>query len=230
MFSITNTLTQTDVEQAVKLSKLYYTDLIHKVVKPHGPTSGLCSSQVEIEVRAYLEEALTGRQGLRIEVELAKDTATSRVIGFAIVLSSKMSKDCGLNYAVVHKDCRRQGILKAMMDRVKSRYSSIGLSCQPDKVPYYEALGFRVDGAEVVQVTMGWGESKPTAIMNSFDIANNPEMQDCIQSFTRLNGAKTQSIMKKISDVQEKRMKEVQQYAQSRADGATHLEAMKHFR
>jgi GNAT superfamily N-acetyltransferase len=230
MFTITNTLTQSDVEQAVKLSKLYYADLIHKVLKPHGPTSGLCSSQVEIEVRAYLEEALTGRQGLRIEVVLAKETATDSVIGFAVVLSSKMSKDCGLNYTAVHKDYRRQGILRAMLDRVKSRYSSIGLSCHPDKVPYYEALGFRVDGAEFVQVTMGWGEDKENAMMNSFDMNNNPEIQRCKQAFVRLNGSKTQAIMKKIAEVQENRMVDVQKYVQSRADGIPHLEAMKHLR
>jgi hypothetical protein len=62
LFSITYSLTQRDIDQAVRLSKLYYTDLIQKLVKPYGPTSSLCSSQVEIEVRAYLEEALTGFQ------------------------------------------------------------------------------------------------------------------------------------------------------------------------
>lgn len=230
MFSITNQLTRSDVEQAVKLAKAYYSDLIHKLIRPHGPTSGMCSSQVEIEVRAYLEEALTGRQGLRIEVELAKDEATNSVIGFAIVLSSKMSDDCGLNYAAVHKDFRRQGILRAMLDRVKSRYSSIALSCHPEKVPYYESLGFRVDGAELVQVSMVWGEDKPHAMMNGFDMAKNTDIQNCVQAFLRVNGSKGQTVMKKLGEVQENRMVDIKKYVQSRAEGIPHLEAMKHLR
>jgi len=226
LFSITYSLTQRDIDQAVRLSKLYYTDLIQKLVKPYGPTSSLCSSQVEIEVRAYLEEALTGFHGLCVEALVAKEVSTNDVVGFAIALSAPGSTDCGLNYAAVRKDFRRQGVLRVMLESIKSKYSFIGLSCHPDKVPYYEALGFRADGTVFVQVSMSWGEDKPHPMMNTFDMGRSDELQMCTQSFLKLHGAKAEAIMQNLGDVQIKRMEDVKAYYQRRNDGLSHEHAM----
>lgn len=226
MFTISNQFTQADIEKAVKLSKLYYTDLIQKHIKAHGPTSGLCSAQVETEVREYMEEALYQHHGMRIEVEVAKDTNTQELIGFAIVLSSAGSVDCGMNYVAVHKDYRRQGIMKAMLKNIQSRYSFIVLSCSPDKVPYYETLGFVIEKPEYVQISMTWGTSGPNPGMDSFDMNKNVTLQEHIRSFETLHAKKIGAMMTKVRDAQMKRMGEVDAYYQSRTSGSPHSVAI----
>lgn len=222
MFTISNQFTQADIEQAVKLAKLYYTDLIQKYIRPHGPTGSLCSSQVEIEVREYMEEALYQHHGMRIEIEVARDTNTQSLIGFAVVLSSAGSPDCGLNYVAVHKDYRRQGIMKAMLKNIQNRYSYIVLSCNPSKVPYYENLGFVIEKPEYVQISMTWGTSGPNSGMDSFDMDKNVTLQEHIRSFETLNAKKIGAMMTKVRDAQMKRMGEVEAYYQSRVAGSSH--------
>ncbi|KPW61558.1 hypothetical protein [Pseudomonas cannabina] len=71
-FTITDQLTKGDIEQAIKLARANYSELINKYVKPHGPTSSLCIAQVVAEVREYLSDALTGCYGGFAEAVLAK--------------------------------------------------------------------------------------------------------------------------------------------------------------
>lgn len=208
MFTITTELTQADVPQIVKLARANYVDLIFKHVKPNGPTSSLCLTLIEVEVREYVLDALTQCHGLPVSVVLAKDPE-AKVIGFAIVIGGKEPTDCGINYTAVSKDHRRQGILRAMLDEVKSRYQSIGLTCNMDKVPYYEALGFRVTGARQVQVAMSWGPEKLEMEMQFLGLDNHVEIREAQAIFGRVHGMKAKSMISKIHGMQELRTVEV---------------------
>ena len=219
MFTITTELTQGDVPAIVKLSRANYVDLIFKHVKPNGPTSSLCLALIEVEVREYVMDALTHCHGLPVSVVLAKDT-DANLIGFAIVIGGKEPTDCGINYAAVHKDHRRQGILRAMLDVVKARYESIGLTCNMDKVPYYEALGFRVTGARQVQVAMSWGPEKLETNMLVLGLDNHDEIREAQAIFGRVHGMKAKSMISKIHNMQELRAVEVQAFVTMCQSGA----------
>lgn len=219
MFTITTELTHTDVPQILKLARANYVDLIFKHVKPSGPTSSLCLALIEVEVREYVMDALTNCHGLPVSVVLAKDT-DANLIGFAIVIGGKEPTDCGINYAAVHKDRRRQGILRAMLDVVKYSYKSIGLTCNMDKVPYYEALGFRVTGARQVQVAMSWGPEKLETEMRFLGLDNHVEIREAQAIFGRVHGMKAKSMISKIHGMQELRAVEVQAFVNMRQSGA----------
>lgn len=225
MFTITTALTEADIEPAMKLAKANYIDLIHKHLVVGGPTSGMCQTQVEVEVRAYLAEAIAGHFGLSVTVVLAKDE-TGNVIGFAIALGGKLATDCGLNYAVVHKDHRRQGVLRAMIKELQQRFQFIGLACKLDKVPYYEALGFRITGPETTQVAMSWGLNKPHADMLVLGFDHAEEIVAATAAFDRLHGSKAQAIYRKINTMQTEQSGKVTAYVSKRNSGASHDQAL----
>ncbi|MFA4834479.1 MAG: GNAT family N-acetyltransferase [Dehalococcoidia bacterium] len=211
MFTITTELTKADAPQILKLARANYVDLIFKHVKPNGPTSSLCLALIEVEVREYVNDALTKCHGLPVSVVLAKDT-NSKVIGFAIVIGGKKSTNCGINYAAVQKDHRRQGILRAMLDNVKARYQSINLTCNLDKVPYYEALGFRVTGAQQVQVVMSWGPEMVETDMLVLGLDDHVEIREAQAIFSRVHGNKARGMINKIYEMQKQRTAEVEAF------------------
>lgn len=218
MFTVTTELTQADVPQILKLARANYVDLIFKHVKPNGPTSSLCLALIEVEVREYVLDALTKCHGLPVSVVLAKD-AEANLIGFTIVIGGKKLSDCGINYTAVSKDHRRQGILRAMLDVVKARYQSIGLTCNIDKVSYYEALGFRVTGARQVQVAMCWGPETLETEMQFLGLDNHEEIREAQAIFGRVNGKKAKSMINRIHRMQELRTVEVEAFVRRIKEG-----------
>lgn len=225
MFSITTTLTGDDIKPAVQLAKDNYIDLIHKHLEVDGPTSDMCQTQVEVEVRTYLTEAIAQHYGLRMTVVLAKDEAQGTVIGFAIALAGQLQTDCGLNYAVVHQDYRRQGVLRAMLDEIKARYQFIGLNSKIDKVPYYESLGFRITGPETTQVAMSWGLNKPHAEMLALDFSGVEEIRSKVDAFERYHGPNSRQIWVKLNDMQNEQERKVLDYVSKRASGLSHAQS-----
>ncbi|MBX8557011.1 hypothetical protein K5D56_26220 [Pseudomonas cichorii] len=226
MFYITTHLTEDDIYQAITLARVNYVELINKLIKPHGPTSSLCIAQVEAEVREYLLDALTGCYGGFTEAILAKDQVSGELIGFTIVLRGNAPADCGISYTVVNVNHRRRGILREMLKGVQARFTHIGLACNVDKVPYYEALGFYITSADLAQVAMCCGINKPDATMRALDFSLNSSIAEAVATFQRVNGTKTESILSKIGEIQERRFEYVERYVAKRQSGLSHVEAL----
>lgn len=227
MFTLSTAFSQADQDQALRLSRACYVDLINKYVKPHGPTSSLCIAQVETEVRAYLDDARTGCYQVRAGAIFAKDSATGEVIGFAIYLGGKTPPtDCGLNYVVVNQRYRRQGIMKAMLDVIMLKFTFIGLSCNLDKVPYYETLGFRITGTDMMQVAMSWGLDKPHGVMNVLDFGKSEAIQAAVAAFMRNSAGKGEAILAELGRIQELKISEVEGYVHKRQSGLSHADAI----
>lgn len=221
MFTVTTTFTQAELEQAARLARVNYIELINKFVRPHGPTSGLCQVQVETEVVAYLSDALYKDIGTDAGAVFAKDANTGEVIGFTIFLSGLIPTDCGLNYIVVDKRYRRQGVMKAMLAEIMKTHTFIGLSCNIDKVPYYEALGFRITGPETVQVAMSWGLNKPHGLMKAVGFDGSVAINEAKDAFLR-NNRQGPSILARIGQQQEDREVVVRDYVSKREIGVPH--------
>lgn len=226
MFNLTTTFTQTDIDQALRLARANYVELINKYIKPHGPTSSLCIAQVETEVGTYLEDARSACYGTGAGAVFARDAATGAVIGFTIYLAGLIPTDCGLNYIVVDTRYRRQGVMRAMLDLVMQKFSFIGMSCNVDKVPYYEALGFRITGADMMQVAMSWGLDKPHGTMRILGFDNSDPIVEAKAVFFRNAGGKGEAILAKLGAIQEQKIADVAGYVQKRQSGLSHGEAL----
>ncbi|WP_443497182.1 GNAT family N-acetyltransferase [Pseudomonas helleri] len=226
VYTLTTTFTQADLEQALRLARANYVELINKYVKPHGPTSSLCIAQVETEIQAYLNDALTGCYQVRAGAVFAKDATTDQVIGYTVYLGGAIPPtDCGLNYVVVDQRYRRQGIMKAMLNVVMKKFTFIGLSCNVDKVPYYESLGFRITGADMSQVAMSWGVDKPHGTMSVLGFEKSVPILAAQAAFMRNTNGKGDAILAKLGRIQEEKNAEVEGYVKKRQSGINHAEA-----
>lgn len=108
-----------------------------------------------LEVGQY-NAAIGKHPDRRVELVVATDGENpERVVGFLQYLPLIGADDaCGVTYMVVRKECRRQGIARAMIDAMLERFPHAELSCFVDKVPVYEALGFQVVGLYETQVRL----------------------------------------------------------------------------
>lgn len=93
-------------------------------------------------------------------VVLAQDPENERAAGF-ILYSRDFHSDevVGIIGIAVRKDYRLQGVMTAMIEKLRQSVRDISLSCSLDLVRAYHGLGFAVRGVTGAQVKMGWGGS-----------------------------------------------------------------------
>lgn len=215
MVNITRILSITDVEPIVKLAVANYVDLISVAVRKDGPISSLSKTIIGIEIRTYLEEILSPSPRIPLEILLAKD-GHNEIIGFAIHIKAQ-EEHCGLSYCAVAQSHRNQGIFRAMIDDIKSRFTSIGLTCHLGSVPLYERLGFTVYGQDDAQIEMGWGAYNPDTQMFHFGFDQHVDVIAVKETFYRTNGpSKSKKIRNSANAYHATRKKEVEDFIKSR--------------
>lgn len=124
---------------------------------------------IGFEVHLYLE-ALDGSKGIRVELVVALQDET--VVGFCLYLPVKGDPQaCGVAFMAVHAGSRRQGVARAMLDDVLARYPHAELACSVEKVPAFEAMGFKVRGARGTQVLMNTRDYGTDGLMGVLDVA-----------------------------------------------------------
>ncbi|KII34879.1 hypothetical protein NL64_06355 [Pseudomonas fluorescens] len=204
---ITRELTQQDLQPVIKLAVANHIDLTSYAVRRDGPISGLSKGTLEIEVRTYLQQVLSAKPMLPVEVVLAKDPEGA-VIGFMLVIRAANGA-CGLSYGAVAQSHRQQGVLRLMLDDIKSRHQSIVLTCHLGTVHIYERLGFKVSGQKDAQVEMSWGPYDPLTPMNHLGFESHVEFQALHAAFKRTHGTKAISIRRAANAFQAARVREV---------------------
>ncbi|CRM76479.1 GNAT family N-acetyltransferase [Pseudomonas sp. 52 E 6] len=124
------------------------------------------------EVHLYLE-ALNGSKGIAVELVVATDAQDAeKVIGFVLSLPVKDDPEaCGVAFMAVQVGYRRQGVARAMMRDVLSRYPHAELACSVEKVPAFEGMGFQVRGARGTQVLMNTRDYGTDGLMGVLDVA-----------------------------------------------------------
>lgn len=110
---------------------------------------------VGYEVYQYLQ-AMDGSRGFAVEVVAALDDEDpSQLLGFALYLPlSGDAEACSLLFLAVKDGHRRQGIARAMVQKVLARYPHAELGCVVSQVACGQALGFQVIGTRGSQVLM----------------------------------------------------------------------------
>jgi hypothetical protein len=170
MYVIEDTISKNDVAPILSLALSNYVDLINKVVKISGPTSSLCKTILKVEINEYLQDLITGHHGMPGSIAIARENSSQDIVGFALGMESLAPEHCGISYAAVRNDMRRNGILRSMLSSFQNRYSTIELSCHPKSVIIYQNLGFRVCGRQQVQVAMRWGVPRPQGSMPTVNV------------------------------------------------------------
>jgi GNAT superfamily N-acetyltransferase len=145
------------------------TDISSVALAPSNLLYNIYQYAIGFEVHLYLE-ALDGSKGISVELVVAMRDET--VVGFCLYLPVKDDPQaCGVAFMAVHAGSRRQGVARAMLDDVLARYPHAELACSVEKVPAFEAMGFKVRGARGTQVLMNTRDYGTDGLMGVLDVA-----------------------------------------------------------
>ncbi len=148
------------------------TDLSSVGLPPSNLLYNIYQYATGFEVHLYLE-ALNGSKGIAVELVVATDAQDpEKVIGFVLSLPVKDDPEaCGVAFMAVQVGYRRQGVARAMMRDVLSRYPHAELACSVEKVPAFEGMGFQVRGVRGTQVLMNTRDYGTDGLMGVLDVA-----------------------------------------------------------
>ncbi|KPG74323.1 GNAT family N-acetyltransferase [Pseudomonas libanensis] len=145
------------------------TDISSVALAPSNLLYNIYQYAIGFEVHLYLE-ALNGTKGIAVELLVAMQAET--VIGFCLYLPVKDDPEaCGIAFMAVQAGFRRQGVARGMLGEVLARYPHAELACAVEKVPVFEAMGFRVRGARGTQVLMNTRDYGTDGLMGVLDVA-----------------------------------------------------------
>ncbi|MFJ3485533.1 GNAT family N-acetyltransferase [Pseudomonas sp. NPDC090202] len=175
MFTVTrleNTPPESIASQIMQMVIDYVTDISMVGIVPSNPLYQLYQYGVGHEVHQYLQ-AMDGSRGLPVELIVALDADDpSIVVGFVLYLPVQDDPEaCAVAYMAVQAGRRRQGIARAMLQRMIERYPHAELACFVGKVAYFEAMGFQVLGSRGPQVLMNTRDHQTDGLLAVLDIA-----------------------------------------------------------
>jgi GNAT superfamily N-acetyltransferase len=108
-----------------------------------------------------------------VQLTLALDAdAPDQLLGFALTLPAQDDPEaCALAYLAVAPSHRRQGIARALVDDLRSRYACVELSTFAGQVPWFEAMGLQVVASAGPQVLMSSTGRPSGALIGRLDVA-----------------------------------------------------------
>lgn len=179
----------------------------------------LATAWMLADIRLQLDPVTS--QTLKTEVIVATNDE-SKLVGFMTLTRANNSPTaCGINYICVDSKYRNNGLMRAMIDIVKSKYSDIALACFPELVTMYEKLGFVMREAQGAQVSMRIGDAyvmnkiKPEIIFNEQDVVYESSL------LIKENGRKKALKIDEMFDAETHRISQkTELFVQSRRDMA----------
>jgi ribosomal protein S18 acetylase RimI-like enzyme len=148
------------------------TDISAVAIAPSNPLYRLYQYGLGLEVNLY-QEAMDGSKGIAVELIVALDEQEpATVVGFLLYLPARDDPQaCAVAYMAVQTSHRRQGIARAMVTDMLTRYPHAELACFVAKVPYFVAMGFQVLGARGPQVVMNTRDHATDGLVAVLDTA-----------------------------------------------------------
>ena len=197
------------------------TDISSVALAPSNLLYNIYQYAVGFEVHLYLE-ALNGEKGIAVELVVAMQEDT--LVGFCLYLPVKDDPQaCGVAFTAVRTGSRRQGVARAMLGQVLSRYPHAELACAVEKVAVFEAMGFQVRGARGTQVLMNTRDYATDGLMGVLDVAaiyNSLEVRQIHTYLLQKHGKRAMLDAEKQRDRHlDQLTRKVQLFVQARANG-----------
>ena len=180
--------------QVLQMVVDHFSDISPVPLTPSNPLFQLYQYVIGYEVHLYLQ-AMDGTPASPARLILALDDEDpSRVLGFALYLPSQDDAHaCTLAYLAVQTSHRRQGIARAMLQKMAEHRSHAELACAAGKVPVFEALGFQVLAAQGPHVLMNTRNQRSDGMVAVQDLApiyQSKEVRQIHAYLVQQNGSK----------------------------------------
>jgi len=207
MFTLTHMNTpppESMKSQVLQMMVDYLGDISPVSLTPDNPLYQLYQYVVGFEVHRYLD-SMDGAQAGKPELVIALDTDDpARLLGFALYLPFVDDPDaCALVYLAVQASHRKQGVGRAMVEEVVSRYPHAEVACVAGKVPYFEAQGFMplaARGPQVVMNTRSQPSNGAVAVQDLEPIFQSKEVRQIYSYLVQQHGQTAMSDAEKQRD------------------------------
>jgi len=207
MFTLTHLVTSPPEALKSQLLQMvvdYFSDISAVSLQPDNPLYPLYQYVLGLEVHRYLER-MEGAQAGKPELIMALDADEPTVLlGFALYLPFVDDPEaCALVYLAVDAGHRRQGIGRAMVEAMVTRYPHAEVACVAGKVPYFSALGFQplvARGPQVVMNTRNGASNGAVAVQDLEPIFQSREVRQIYSYLVQQNGKKAMSEAEKQRD------------------------------
>ncbi len=182
----------------------YLGDISPVSLTPSNPLYELYQYVVGFEVHRYLD-SMDGAQAGKPELIMALDADDpATMLGFALYLPYVDDPEaCALVYLAVQAEHRRQGIGRAMVTAMVTRYPHAEVACVTGKVPYFEVLGFlplAARGPQVVLNTRNQASPGVVAVQDLAPIFQSKEVRQIHSYLMKQHGEKAMSNAEKQRD------------------------------
>ncbi|MDO9622634.1 MAG: GNAT family N-acetyltransferase [Pseudomonas sp.] len=193
-------------DQVLQMMVDYLGDISPVSLTPSNPLYQLYQYVIGYEMHLYLQ-AMDSASDTTAQLILALDDLDpSQVLGFALYLPAKdYPEACTLAYMAVQASQRRQGVARAMLQKIITRHPHAELACVADKVPYFEAMGFKVlaaRGPQVLMSTRSRGSDGMVAVQDLAPIYQSEEVRQIHSYLVKQHGKKAMSEAEKQRDRQ----------------------------
>jgi GNAT superfamily N-acetyltransferase len=193
-------------DQILQMMVDYLGDISPVSLTPSNPLYQLYQYVIGYEMHLYLQ-AMDSALDTRARLILALDDLDpARVLGFALYLPAKdYPEACTLAYMAVQASHRRCGIARAMLKQMVTRHPHAELACVASKVPYFEAMGFKVlaaRGPQVLMSTRDHGSDGLVAVQDLAPIYQSREVRQIHAYLVKQHGQKAMSEAEKQRDRQ----------------------------
>ncbi|SDI96132.1 Acetyltransferase (GNAT) family protein [Pseudomonas flavescens] len=190
--------------QVLQMVVDYFSDISPVSLTPDNPLYQLYQYVIGYQVYLYLQ-AMSGTADSPAHVILALDDQDpSQVQGFALYLPCQDDAEaCSLAYMAVQASHRRQGVARAMLQRIVERHRHVELACAADKVPTFEASGFRVlaaQGPQVLMNTRAYRSNGMVAVQDLTPIYQSTEVRQIHAYLVKQHGKKAMAEAEKERD------------------------------
>ena len=197
MFTITRHKSPPDLgllRQIVDMTVASAADLGLTAVPASNPLSGIYDLVLAMEINTYIAAIGHDNELLSGLVVATDRAAPDRLVGFLLYQGlANVLDGCGINYMAVNAGDRRQGAARAMVEEVLRSHPHATLTCTIAKVPYYEAMGFKIVGSRHNQVrmnTFGFSTSNVQNVLNVEAFLQHPQVQAAQRTLIQKYGTK----------------------------------------
>ncbi|MDY0416674.1 GNAT family N-acetyltransferase [Enterobacter sp. 170198] len=125
---------------------------------------------------------------------------TKEIVGFSFIsvllnpINLKPINEASIISIVVDEVHRNKGLMRAMIDKMKSIFSGVALTCSPSKADIYKRMGFTISGSFQTHLCMSLGNLTTGAKSLSIDdetVMREPHVRDALNAAIKKHGSDT---------------------------------------
>lgn len=217
------------LESSIELAVSEAPAMVIQHITRESPLLPLAEAEVEFIIRHSVQYGCSGlrqkfngvmcdvKTGFVVALEKPQDGSTE-MAGFIQYKPRLLASGIAtIGYAAVAPEFRRKGVLRQMLETLRTAYPILGLDCPLELVPMYEGMGFKPNNVQGAHVGMSTGTITGQSWgIDQSDLENDPKYMYVKANVERMLGARLPAEYAKRDQDTQQRAAEVRTMLASR--------------